>query len=341
MSRSDDRLDFLERAGWAEAAARPLAGDASSRRYERLRHPLTQGVAVLMDAPPGSGEDIRPFIRIAEYLSAAGLSAPRLFVQDPVDGFLLLEDLGDGVFAQLIEQDPALEEPLYEAAIDALLSLHRHTPPDRLPPLGPREMAMAVDVALTWYAEGAGHPASASALQVFEALMYRRLSAVPPAPKVLALRDFHAENLIWLPKRAGVARVGLLDFQDAFAGHPVYDVISLLEDARRDVSEATRQAVFDRFVSGSDLDPYDMALAAATLGAQRNLRLLGVFARLCMHFGKAQYVDLIPRVWGHLTRDLSHPALAELARFVEDTIPEPTPARLALIKEKCGTCPMP
>lgn len=340
MPRATDRLDFLNRAGWAEAAAGPLAGDASSRRYERLRHPAL-GAAVLMDAPPGSGEDIRPFIRIADFLLEAGLSAPRLIARDPEHGFLLLEDLGDGIFARLAQADPAQEQPLYEAAVDTLLALHRHSPPGGLPPLGPPEMARAVDVALTWYAPGAGCPAGAAALPELETLVHRRLTALPPAPRVLALRDFHAENLLWLPERAGAARVGLLDFQDAFAGHPVYDLISLLEDARRDVSAATRAAAFARFVTGSGADAEDMSLAAATLGAQRNLRLLGVFARLCMHFAKPHYVDLIPRVWGHLRHDLAHPALADLAQFTRETLPEPTPARLALIKEKCGTCPMP
>jgi hypothetical protein len=158
---------------------------------------------------------------------------------------------------------------------------------------------------------------------------------------VLALRDFHAENLVWLPDRAGVARVGLLDFQDAEAGHPAYDLVSLLKDARRDLAPGLEQEMIDRFLSRTGCDPERFAAAYAALGAQRNLRILGVFARLSMHFGKPHYVDLIPRVWAHLTASLRHPALAPLARRVADDLPEPTPDILASLKEQCATVPTP
>ncbi|MDV7141298.1 phosphotransferase [Tropicimonas sp. TH_r6] len=337
MTRPETIRSFLAAAGWADASASRLAGDASARRYERLRHP-TLGNAVLMDAPPDTGEDIRPFRRIAEHLCRLGLSAPRIFAADAETGLLLLEDLGDCVFARLIEQDPSQETPLYRAAAETLAELHWNAPLSDLPPLGPAEMARAVDFALSWYASSLGVAPSETASLELAHLVRTRIDALPPSQPVLALRDFHAENLIWLPERDGIARTGLLDFQDAFAGHPAYDLISLLEDARRDVSEETRAATLSHFAEVGGHDPDALALACATLGAQRNLRILGVFARLCLHFGKAQYIDLIPRVWQHLQRDLSHPDLAGLAAFVSETLPDPSPDRLNRIKEKCGTC---
>ncbi len=340
MSRPEKKRAFLEAAGWSDARLSALAGDASARRYERLQHP-SLGRAVLMDAPPETGEDIRPFRRIAEHLCHLGLSAPQIYAADPGAGFLLLEDLGDGVFARLIEQDPGRETPLYRAAAETLAELHRHAPLPNLPPLGPEEMSHAVEFALSWYATPLGVACGDAAAFELANLIRTRLEALPPVQPVLALRDFHAENLIWLPDRTGTARTGLLDFQDAFAGHPAYDLISLLEDARRDVSEQTRAATLAHFADAGGHNPDQLALACATLGAQRNLRILGVFARLCLHFGKAHYIDLIPRVWSHLQRDLSHPELSGLASFVSDTLPHPSADRLDRIKEKCGTCPTP
>lgn len=337
MNRLESRNTLLNTAGWSDAQAKLLAGDASSRRYERLARADGQR-AVLMDAPPERGEDCKPFLRIGAHLLSLGLSAPHVLASDPDAGFLLLEDLGDDLFARLIEQDAERETALYEAAVDVLLELHGHPPLEGLPPLGHREMAAAVDLALDWYAH---LPASEAVQQELQVRVFDALEALPLARPVLALRDYHAENLIWLPDRQGAARVGLLDFQDAFAGHPAYDLVSLLEDARRDVAEPARTAAMKRYSEGSGQDRDLVELACATFGAQRNLRILGVFARLCMHFGKAQYVDLIPRVWGHLQRDLSHPALSELSRFVNDTLPEPETALLLSIKEKCGTCPRP
>ncbi|RYH10893.1 aminoglycoside phosphotransferase family protein [Tropicimonas sp. IMCC6043] len=340
MTRQDECRAFLVASGWEAATRTPLAGDASARRYERLSHP-DLGRAVLMDAPPDTGEDTRPFRRIADHLARLDLSPPRCLAQDTDLGFLLLEDLGDAILARLVAADPARETPLYLAATETLLALHAYPPPPGLPPFGPPEMARATDLALTFYATAAGATATPYATAELARLVEGALRRLPEAPPVLALRDFHAENLIWLPDRTGPARIGLLDFQDAFAGHPAYDLVSLLEDARRDVSEPTRAAALAHFAARGGHDPDALALACATLGAQRNLRILGVFARLCLTRGKAQYVDLVPRVWGHLARDLTHPDLAELAAFVRTTLPAPTEARLARIREAAGTCPTP
>ncbi len=330
---------FLVQNGWGDAARAPLAGDASNRRYERLRHP-TLGDAVLMDAPPARGEDVRPFVAIAKHLSGLGLSAPQLFAQDANNGFLLLEDLGDALFKRVVQTNPELERPLYEAATDVLLTLHRAPLPKGLLPYDAQVMAELAALAFDWYlAYGAApDPQSRSHFKAsFQSLLAQHLEDSP----VLIQRDYHAENLLWLPERQGVARVGLLDFQDAMAGHAAYDLVSLLQDARRDVPPAIETAMITRYLDGSDKDRATFDTAYHLLGAQRNLRILGVFARLCLRDGKAHYVDLIPRVWGLLQRDLDHHALAPLARMLRDTLPTPNAALLNRLKDKCGQIPMP
>lgn len=335
--RGAARAAFLHAAGWAGARAAPLAGDASLRRYERLRR--GGEAAVLMDAPPGTGEDVRPFVAIAEHLASLGLSAPRLRHADPVRGFLLLEDLGDGLYARLLDaaQD-GLEGVLYAAAVDLLAELHTHPPPAGLAAYGPAMMAERAALAWRWYRRGAAGEAGDAAGA--ERALRETLERLAPGAPVLVLRDFHAENLLWLPEREGTARVGLLDFQDALAGHRAYDLVSLLGDARRDVSPALREAMLARYLAATGLDPAPFRVAAAALGVQRNLRIIGVFARLAMHVGRPRYLDLVPRVWAHLCRDLAHPALAPL-RPVVATLPEPTPGRLARLRDLCATVPAP
>lgn len=329
---------FLQQAGWDHAARQPLAGDASARRYERLRRP-DGSKAVLMIAPPAPDDSTRRFAAIGAHLLDLGLSAPRILFGKPETGLLLLEDLGDAVFAHDIADDPGREQPLYDAAIDLLAALHRHPAPADLPRLDAPELAAMTAPSADWYAGlGTPQPDLAAAL---EAALLPALEGLPGWDRpVLALRDFHAENLIWLPERAGVARVGLLDYQDAFAGLPAYDLVSLLEDARRDLAPEVRQATQDRFAKATDTAPRDLTLHLAVLGAQRNLRILGVFARLCLHFGKARYVDLIPRVWDHVQRDLAHPALSAVQDAAR-ALPAPTPDFLNELRSKCGTCPTP
>jgi len=156
---------------------------------------------------------------------------------------------------------------------------------------------------------------------------------------VLIQRDFHAENLLWLPNRTGVQRVGLLDFQDARTGHPAYDLVSLLKDARRDVPAKVERAMIARYVQNTNSDPRAFDAAYQLLGVQRNLRILGVFARLSLHFNKPHYVDLIPRTWAHLMQGLSHPALKKLRDQVLKDLPPPTPENLTVLKEKCASIP--
>ena len=338
-SREDLAQAFLQSNGWGTARRAPLAGDASNRRYERLAHP-DLGPAVLMDAPPERGEDIRPFLHIAEHLTGLGLSAPHILARDTDHGFLLLEDLGDGLFARVIPDNPALEPPLYEAAIDALLTLHRAPLPDGLAPYAPDVMAELAALAFDWYLVHADAP-DPTARAVFVAAFEPLLTAGTMAHPVLIQRDYHAENLLWLPDRVADARVGMLDFQDAMTGHPAYDLVSLLQDARRDVPPALERTMIKRYLAGSGLVRDDFETAYHLLGAQRNLRIVGVFARLCIRDGKAHYLDLIPRVWGLLQRDLDHPALAPVAPMLRATLPAPTPAILTRLKEKCAKRPTP
>ncbi|WP_341705354.1 phosphotransferase [Ferrovibrio sp.] len=309
---------FLDRAGWAAAIRRPLAGDASFRRYERLQ----QGTqtAVLMDAPPPQ-EDVRPFLQIAGELAAGGYSAPRIFAADAEHGFLLLEDLGDDLYARLIAGGTD-ETPLYAAAIDFLLDLHRRPAPAGLRSYDGDLLVAESELFLDWYLPAATGRATEATLQAeYRALWRPLLPQALAAPPVLVLRDFHAENLLWLPQRDGVARVGLLDFQDAVAGHAAYDLVSLLEDARRDVPPALAEVMLQRYIAGSGKEAAAFRTAYAILGAQRNLRIVGVFTRLWKRDGKPHYQAFMPRMWRLLERDLAHPALADLRHWVDRVAP--------------------
>lgn len=326
---------FLTAAGWGGAQPSPLAGDASTRRYERLT--LAGRSAVLMDAP--GPDSLAAFVRIDRHLAACGLSAPHIVAADQAAGLILLEDLGDALFARVLAADPALETELYLAATDALLALRAH-PAAPAPLYGAAEMAAAIDLAHDWYARGAAGTRIEAGKAAVRAALAAALAALPPWRPSLALRDYHAENLFWLTGRTGPARVGLIDFQDAVLSHPLYDLVSLLRDVRRSVAPATQQAALSHWAAATGEPPAALSQAAATLGAQRNLRILGIFVRLALADGKAQYVDLIPATWARLGEDLAHPALAALAEAVFDSLPAPTTDTLRSLKNRCGTIPM-
>ncbi len=320
---------FLARYGWHGARRSPLAGDASFRRYERLEQDGER--AVFMDAPPPR-EDVRPFLAISRALADVGLSAPRVLASDDAAGFLLLEDLGDDLFSRIIAEDPSLERPLYEAAVDCLLALHHGAVPSTVKLNGPEYGIPSYD--MTRYLDEAalladwtlpalrGGSLGTDERDKFLDLWRAALGPVEAVRDVLVLRDYHADNLIWLAERDGVARVGLLDYQDAVAGHPAYDLVSLLEDARRDVPPALADDMIARYLAARpDLDEAGFRTAYAALGAQRNTKIIGIFTRLFARDGKAGYLDLIPRVWGLLDRDLSHPGLSDLKAWFEAAVP--------------------
>lgn len=309
---------FLSEAGWGDAEILPLAGDASFRRYFRVV--AEDRRAVLMDAPPPH-EDPRPFVAIAEWLQSVGLVAPRILARDMDRGLLLLDDFGDERMREALDAAPDAEQDLYETAIDVLVHLHQHRPMAGLPRHGLEEWLTELDLFLDWYVPAVEHgPVDREGWQaawrdVLEPVANDGLSPVT------VLRDYHAENVMLLNGEGGVRRFGLLDFQDALAGHPAYDVVSVLEDARRDVSPEIERQMIDRYVSKTSADDrFERAYWA--LAAQRNTRILGVFCRLWKRDGKDRYKTFQPRMWGLLERDLTHPTLEPVRRWFDENIPE-------------------
>lgn len=335
--RQPDARAFADAHGWTGAEMRLIAGDASNRKYYRLSRGPDR--ALVMDAPPEKGEDTRPFTRIANWLSEAGFSAPEILATDVEAGFLLIEDFGDAIFARLIE-DGMAEVPLYEAATDVLVAM-RDVPPPDLPRYSAEVMSEMAGLAVTWYRTGATGEERPDLTQVLRTYMFDLLSPLDAEPSCLVQRDYHAENLIWLPERTGIARVGLLDFQDAMIGHPAYDLVSILQDARRDVDPDLEAAMLERYISARGEDADAFRRSYALLGLQRNLRIVGVFARLCLRDGKPHYLGLIPRVWAHVLRNLDALDLPDLKQWIEDTLPPPTDATLARIAAQCPTRPQP
>jgi aminoglycoside/choline kinase family phosphotransferase len=309
--------DFLARHGWAEAQILPLAGDASFRRYFRIL--AGERRAVLMDAPPPH-EDPRPFVAIAEWLEGVGLTPPKVLAADLNQGLLLLDDLGDARMRETLDAEPATERELYETATDVLVHLHDHPPMRDLPPHGLEEWLTELQLFLDWYipAVGLGQVDA----QGWEAAWRAVLEpvAVDGLGPVTVLRDYHAENVMLLDGRGGIERFGLLDFQDALAGHPAYDLVSVLEDARRDVSPEVERAMIDRYVARTGADER-FEKAYWSLAAQRNTRILGVFCRLWKRDGKDRYKAFQPRMWGLLDRDLAHSSLAPVRAWFGANVP--------------------
>lgn len=337
--RNTLRAGFLKSAGWGEAAVSDLAGDASNRRYFRLTH--GNDCAVLMDAPPEMGEDLGPFMQIANLLRSVSLNAPKIMAEDRTSGFLLLEDLGDDLFARVLSDDPAKEGELYRAATDVLIELHTAELSTELKPYDATTMADLAALAFDWYAAGVTDNEFQSASAAFVETFEGALSTLDGLTEVLIQRDYHAENLLWLPEHEGVARVGLLDFQDAMAGHRSYDLVSLLQDARRDVSPDIEIQMIDYYLCETGLNPTQFKRAYALMGLQRNLRIIGVFARLCLRDSKPHYVDLIPRVWAHMVCDLEKVSSPDLETILTDHLPRPDANTLEILKAKCGTIPHP
>lgn len=339
MSRKDQIETFLTTAGWAGAQVAPLAADASFRSYHRVQG--KDGTAILMDAPPEQ-EDTRPFIAVARELAARNLHAPALLAQDIEAGLLLLEDLGDDRFTRVLADDPApaQEEALYAQAVDVLLELHSQPQKQVLEvkndvhhPLPSYDSSLLMpEAALFWdwylplllgVSDTREHDLGEGAIALWQ-LHFQDLQT--DSSNVLVLRDYHADNLMWLPHEDGLNRIGLLDFQDAVIGHPAYDLVSLLQDARRDVPPRLETVMIDRYLTGAasrgmPLDRNAFLRVYATLGAQRNTKIIGIFARLAVRDGKTDYLTLIPRVWGLLERCLNAPHLNALRIWYDEHAP--------------------
>jgi N-acetylmuramate 1-kinase len=291
------RAEFLAGAGWGRAKLVPLPGDASARHYFRL---IDRGrAAMLMDAPPP--EDVARFVRIARLLHTLDYSAPLILAADPAAGFLVLEDLGDRTYTRVIESGGD-EEALYGLATDLLADLHDRFNPHGaygVPAFSEDVMLEGVGRFLLWFLPSAtGAPVADAVAAEFAAIWRRTLPLARIGPETLVLRDYHIDNLMLLEARPGLAACGLLDFQDAMIGPIAYDLVSLLEDARRDVPDPVRAAMRRRYLARRPgVDPAGFDQTLAVLGAQRHTRIIGTFCRLHLRDGKPGYLRHLPRLW--------------------------------------------
>lgn len=312
---------FLAAAGWGAAMRRPLAGDASFRRYDRLEREGRR--IVLMDAPPPQ-EDVRPYLAVARLLRGLGLSAPEIIAEDIAQGLLLLEDFGDSTYTRLLAQGSA-EAPLYELAVDVLIALHRRADGETtaVPPYDDQRLLAEAALLVDWYLPAiTGKAIDATLRAEYFALWQGLLGIARGVPSTLVLRDYHVDNLMLLDGRTGIAACGLLDFQDAVIGPRSYDLVSLLEDARRDVAPELARAMMARYLAAfPGLDRAAFAASYALLGAQRSCKIVGIFTRLDRRDGKPLYLKHIPRVWRLIAEDLRHPALAPMAAWLDRHIP--------------------
>ena len=331
--REDLILNFLKVCGWDPAARSPLAGDASPRRYERLASPRSDATAILMDAPLSECGSQQQFVFLTQFLRSHGLSAPMVYHADIEAGLLLLEDLGDDLLVRVARRGTEAELRSYEVAIDVLVFLSQQQPPQDIPRYTTSIQADLAALSLDWYCgSGCGLFVSTEQRREFTELMQGALDRLELASFIH--RDFHAENLLWLPERRGLARIGILDFQNGALGCRAYDIVSLIEDARRDVGFNLRQHLVRRFARTAGIAVEDLEQQIAICGLQRNLRILGVFARLCLLHGKRHYANLILRVWTHIENDLAHLDVIELRDFIRRHIPRPDPEVLAFLRSE-------
>lgn len=349
-----DAIDrFLSRSGWGDARLLYFQGDASARRFGRL---VRNGSSVvLMDAPrqpdgppirdgkPYSriahlAEALRPWVAVTSVLRGAGLSSPEVVAQDLDAGLLLVEDFGDDVFGRAVERGAADQADLWLAAVDVLVHLRGIPAPGlihlddgsthRLPDYDRAALQIEVELLLDWYWPALhGEPAPDALRTEYLGLwnaVFDELLRLQSGGWVL--RDYHSPNLVWLPERSGLRRVGILDCQDALKGHPAYDLASLLQDARLDVPEALEQKLFEHYCAAvstkeAAFDRDSFAFAYSALGAQRNTKVLGIFARLAQRDRKNGYLGHVPRLWRYLDRDLAHVALSPLRAWYETSFP--------------------
>lgn len=323
MSRFDEIERFVAQSGYAAAPISLLAGDASFRKYWRVT--TGDGTLVVMDAPP-EHENIAPFMDVTQLLHALGARAPKIHAQDQERGFLLLEDLGDNLYSKALSLSPKEEGAMYRAACEALVVLHEESGKHAavaatLPKYDEAVYLREVGLLAEWFlVQVHGQEIARTLREEWLGLWKDVLANATLEQNVLVHRDYHADNLLWL-QATGVARVGMLDYQDALLGDGIYDVISLLEDARRDVSPETVDACKAFMLAQSGASKEAFELRYNVLAAQRNCKIIGIFTRLCVRDGKARYLDFMPRVWAHLLRDMAHPALAPVKRFLDAHVP--------------------
>ena len=328
MNRTNLMKAFIAKTEYADWDFNPLTADASFRSYQRGTNGT--GTVILMDAPPENGEDIRPFLKVTNHLGDMGLSPPRIHASDPEAGFIIMQDFGDNLVANHCAAHPEDEDQIYNAAINVLAHGCQFSAPADLPEYDRPTYHREANLVLDWYCD----PLSDETKSDFAAALDATLDQLSSQPKVLVQRDYHAENLIWRPQEQGRAKLGLLDYQDALQGHPAYDLVSLLEDARRKLSGGLKGQMIanaaERMQIGQVVLEQDMAI----LGAQRNLKIIGIFARLWLRDGKPKYPTMIPHVHKLLMGNLDHPSTTQLAHWCQTNLPKPTDARLSEMMER-------
>jgi tRNA threonylcarbamoyl adenosine modification protein YjeE len=349
---------FLSECGLSEVERRPLPGDASTRSYQRLA--VGDRDVILMDWPrrpdgppvrdgkPYSAiahlaDNVVPFVAMAKGLRERGLLAPEIYHADLEQGLLVIEDLGEERVVAGHEPHPVEER--YETAVDVLLALHDQPLPDvlqvaphleyRIPSYDLDALLIETSLLLDWYLPRLEVPVSDDMRAGFDSLWREALQGAIEAPPTWVLRDYHSPNLLWLPRRRGLARLGILDFQDAVMGPAAYDLASLLQDARVDVAEPSELSLLGRYVrsrlaADPDFDATEFIKLYVTLAAQRATKILGIFARLDRRDGKPQYLRHMPRIWGYLQRSLAHPSQAELRDWYARHIPPPADERRSI-----------
>jgi aminoglycoside/choline kinase family phosphotransferase len=345
---------FLKDAGWSDAALAALPGDASTRTYARLTRPGQSAMLLRQpqkaESPAASvqaseaerralgynaiarlaGADCGRFAAVARYLRQRGLAAPQILAADFPQGLILIEDFGDDLFADVLADGGAEEKTLYQAAVEVLAQLHKEDAPAELPggfalhAYDDVALLAEIDLLTEWFLPLAlGRSATDGESAEHRRLWRAALESIAGGRRVFVHRDYHAQNLFWMPGREGLGRVGLIDFQDAVAGSPAYDLVSLIEDARRDVApELAEMATRHYLATMGDVDEARFRQEMAVMAAQRNAKIVGIFARLFKRDGKDRYLAYLPRVWSYLDRDLTHPSLADLRQWYDRTIPQ-------------------
>ncbi len=334
LMRGGRRVLLMDQPRNAEAAV--AAVDAGEAERRALGYNAVARLA---------GADVRRFAAVAAFLRGQGLAAPEIQAADFARGLLILEDLGDGLFTEVIGQGIS-ESDLYKGAVEVLAHLHRAPAPAFLPvpavggskaatesplPLFSYDdiaLVAETDLMLEWFLPLAlGRPAGDNEVREHRALWRTALAAIQDSEPVFIHRDYHAQNLLWLPERKGLARIGIIDFQDAVAGSIAYDLISLTEDARRQVSPELAEAATAHYLDAmrtqaTPLDEARFRAEMAVMAAQRNTKIVGIFARLYARDGKRRYLSYLPRVWTYLERDLRHPLLSDLRGWYDRVIPK-------------------
>ena len=318
MKREEQIKELLRKNNLLCAPTEKITSDASNRKYLRL----TKGnkTVILMDSNPKKNEPVNNFIYFTNFLRKHHFSAPKIYDSDIPNGLLLLEDLGARNFADILKVKPKVETNIYKEAVNQLIMIQSKETPKQAKPYSTEILIEEALLFTEWYL---GETNSSRLSTQFTSLLTPLLKKIDQTKPTLVLRDFHAENLIWMNSRKNFKRVGLLDYQDALIGHPAYDIASLLKDARRDVSIEVRDIMTNHYLEKTKHNKDLFLRDYSILSAQRNLKIIGIFSRLSIRDKKKNYVKLIPRVWKNLENDFMHPDLKNLSKFINAVAPYP------------------